>query len=161
MTPWTAAPQASLSITNSELAQTLIHRVGDAIQPSHPPPPLSPPAFNLSQYRSPGFSRAGQLAVSCTDAGSQPWGLAKNKEKMPGHVSCSLEPLTPARLPSLSLPRSRLCPTRPHTSPVCLRCLCEVLVSQLSLSLCFVTLWTIACQAPLSMEFYRQEYWSG
>ena len=24
-----------------------------------------------------------------------------------------------------------------------------------------VTLWTIACQAPLSMEFSRQEYWSG
>ena len=23
----------------------------------------------------------------------------------------------------------------------------------------FVTLWTVACQAPLSMEFYRQEYW--
>ena len=23
------------------------------------------------------------------------------------------------------------------------------------------TLWTIACQAPLSMEFSRQEYWSG
>ena len=25
----------------------------------------------------------------------------------------------------------------------------------------FVTLWTIACQAPLSMEFSRQEYWNG
>ena len=25
----------------------------------------------------------------------------------------------------------------------------------------FVTLWTIACQAPLSMEFHRQEHWSG
>ena len=25
----------------------------------------------------------------------------------------------------------------------------------------FVTLWTIACQAPLSMEFSRQEYWIG
>ena len=25
----------------------------------------------------------------------------------------------------------------------------------------FVTPWTIACQAPLSMEFYRKEYWSG
>ena len=23
------------------------------------------------------------------------------------------------------------------------------------------TPWTIACQAPLSMEFSRQEYWSG
>ena len=25
----------------------------------------------------------------------------------------------------------------------------------------FVTPWTIACQAPLSMGFFRQEYWSG
>ena len=25
----------------------------------------------------------------------------------------------------------------------------------------FVTLWTVACQAPLSMEFLRREYWSG
>ena len=23
------------------------------------------------------------------------------------------------------------------------------------------TLWTVACQAPLSMEFSRQEYWTG
>ena len=25
----------------------------------------------------------------------------------------------------------------------------------------FATPWTIACQAPLPMEFSRQEYWSG
>ena len=25
----------------------------------------------------------------------------------------------------------------------------------------FVILWTITCQAPLSMRFSRQEYWSG
>ncbi|MGT9829497.1 hypothetical protein ACVWOM_30245, partial [Pseudomonas aeruginosa] len=25
----------------------------------------------------------------------------------------------------------------------------------------FLTLWTLACQAPLPMEFSRQEYWSG
>ena len=25
----------------------------------------------------------------------------------------------------------------------------------------FMTLWTVACKAPLSMEFSRQEYWSG
>ena len=25
----------------------------------------------------------------------------------------------------------------------------------------FVTLWTVACQAPLSLEFSRQENWSG
>ena len=25
----------------------------------------------------------------------------------------------------------------------------------------FVTPWTVAYQAPLSMEFFRQDYWSG
>ena len=24
----------------------------------------------------------------------------------------------------------------------------------------FATLWTVACQAPLSMGFFRQDYWS-
>ena len=32
-----------------ELAQTHVHQVSDAIQPSHPLSPPSPPAFNLSQ----------------------------------------------------------------------------------------------------------------
>ena len=34
-----------------EFAQTHIHRVGEAIQPSHPLSSPSPPAFNLSQHR--------------------------------------------------------------------------------------------------------------
>ena len=35
----------------SELAQTHVHRVSDAIQPSHPLLFPSPPAFNLSQHQ--------------------------------------------------------------------------------------------------------------
>ena len=34
-----------------ELAQTQVHQVGDAIQPSHPVSIHSPPAFNLSQHQ--------------------------------------------------------------------------------------------------------------
>ena len=34
-----------------ELAQTHVHRVGDAIQPSHPLLFPSPPAFNLTQHQ--------------------------------------------------------------------------------------------------------------
>ena len=34
-----------------ELAQTHVHRVGDAIQPSQPLPSLSPPVFKLSQHQ--------------------------------------------------------------------------------------------------------------
>ena len=35
-----------------EFAQTHVHQVGDAIQPSHPLSSLCPPAFNLSQHQS-------------------------------------------------------------------------------------------------------------
>ena len=34
-----------------ELAQTHVHRVADATQPSHPLSSPSPPAFNLSQHQ--------------------------------------------------------------------------------------------------------------
>ena len=42
---------------------------------------------------------------------------------------------------------------------VCVRvcvCACALRCAQLS-----ATPWTLACQAPLSVEFSRQEYWSG
>ena len=34
-----------------ELTQTYVHRVGDAIQPSHPLLSPSPPTFDLSQHQ--------------------------------------------------------------------------------------------------------------
>ena len=37
-------------------------------------------------------------------------------------------------------------------------CLCDQLLSHVWF---FVTLWTVALQAPLSMGFSRSEYWSG
>ena len=37
-------------------------------------------------------------------------------------------------------------------------CACARVLSCIQL---FVTLWTVACQALLSTEFSRQEYWSG
>ena len=41
-------------------------------------------------------------------------------------------------------------------------CLCVcVCVKSLSLIRLFATPWTVARQAPLSMGFSRQEYWSG
>ena len=51
VTPWIAACQASLSITNSQSLPKHIHWVGDAIQPSHPLWSPSPPHFNLSQHQ--------------------------------------------------------------------------------------------------------------
>ena len=39
--------------------------------------------------------------------------------------------------------------------------LCACVLSRISCVQLFVTLWTVAYQAPLSMEFSRKEYWSG
>ena len=36
-----------------------------------------------------------------------------------------------------------------------------MMISHLSCVQLFVILWTVARQVPLSMEFSRQEYWSG
>ena len=38
---------------------------------------------------------------------------------------------------------------------------CSEIVSFSVVSNSFATPWTAACQAPLSMGFSRQEYWSG
>ena len=40
----------------------------------------------------------------------------------------------------------------------CVLCCTVLKLSRVQL---FATLWTVACQAPLSMRFSRQEYWSG
>ena len=40
-------------------------------------------------------------------------------------------------------------------------CVCVCVCVCLVISNSFVTPWTVAHQAPLSMEFSRQEYWSG
>ena len=45
-----------------QLAQTHIHRIGDAIQPSHPLSSPSPSAFNLSQH-SGSFSKESVLRI--------------------------------------------------------------------------------------------------
>ena len=47
-----------------ELTQTHVRRVGDAIQPSHPPSSPSPPAFNLAQHQGlfQGVSSSQQVA---------------------------------------------------------------------------------------------------
>ena len=42
-----------------------------------------------------------------------------------------------------------------------LRIISRGVLSHFSHAQLFEILWTIACQAPQSMEFSRQEYWSG
>ena len=51
-TQWTAARQVSLSFTiPGSLLKLIVHRVGDAIQTSHPLSCPSPPALYLSQHQ--------------------------------------------------------------------------------------------------------------
>ena len=49
-----------------EFTQTRVHRVGDAIQPSHPLSPPSPPAFNLSKHQ--GTFPTSQPFASCSQS---------------------------------------------------------------------------------------------
>ena len=51
--------------------------------------------------------------------------------------------------------------TLKHKASLLLISLAVVVVQSLSHVRFFATLWTVARQAPLSMEFFRQEYWSG
>ena len=46
-----------------------------------------------------------------------------------------------------------------HTNILSKKVKVKVKVTQLCVTLC--NPWTVACQAPLSMEFSRPKYWSG
>ena len=61
-----------------ELAQTHVHRVGDAIQPFHPLPFPSPPAFNLSSIRV--FSNESFLCISCPKYWSFSFNISPSNE---------------------------------------------------------------------------------
>ena len=62
-----------------ESTQTHVHRVSDAIQPSHPLLSPSPPAFNLSQYQGLQMS---QLFVS----GGQNTGVSASTSVLPMNI---------------------------------------------------------------------------
>ena len=62
-----------------EFTQTHVHRVGDAIQPSHPLLSPSPPTFNLSQhhglFQSQFFSSGGQSIGASASASLLPMNI--------------------------------------------------------------------------------------
>ena len=62
-----------------ELTQTHIHRVSDAIQPSHPLSSTSPPAFNLQSFPGSGSIQMSQLFVS----GGQSIGVSASTSVLP------------------------------------------------------------------------------
>ena len=60
-----------------ELAQTHIHWVSDAIQPSHPLSSPSPPAFNLSQHQSFPNSQFFAWGGQSIGVSASPWTVWK------------------------------------------------------------------------------------
>ena len=109
-----------------EFAQTHVHWIGDAIQPSHPLLPSSPFAFNLSQHQ--GLLQWVFFFLIC--------------------------------IKSFDI---KICIKNIFKKIFNLHQVAKVLQGMhvCVLSCFFVTLWTLACQAPLSMGFSRQEYQSG
>ena len=85
------------------------------------------------------------------------WGPEKDKDSCRVTQQTLVSGLSPLKS-ALSLPRKHAVCQGPQSRMA--QCACCVL-SHFSRVRCFVTLWTVARQAPLSMGFSRQEYWSG
>ena len=79
------------------------------------------------------------------------WGRKKSNKKLEFLVFC------PTVFSCLNTFLSSLMPVYLHTS---IKYHVHGL-SHFSRVWLFATLWTVDCQAPLSMEFFRQEYWDG
>ena len=70
----------------SEFAQTHVHWVGDAIQPSHPLSSPSPPALNLSHYQ--GLSQG----VNCSMRWPKYWSFSSSPfNEYSGLISCRID----------------------------------------------------------------------
>ena len=61
-----------------ELTQTHVHRVGDAIQPSYPLSPTSPPAFK-------SFASGGQIIGASASASVLPMNIQDYSAELAGH----------------------------------------------------------------------------
>ena len=84
-------------------------------------------------------SREGQRKETCW---CQPWSLHQSPEQF--HSA-----------PNLQSPQSLTNPLKLNIQP------CARLPNHFNCVRLFAPLWTIACQAPPSVGFSRQEYWSG
>ena len=136
-----------LSVHNQllELIQTYVHWVGDAIQSLHPLFSPSPPAFNLSAS---GVFLTSQL-------------FASDDQSIGASVSASVLPknIHDWFLLGFTGLISLLIVNRVLRLSACK--VTKVKSKSLSSVRLFATPWTVVCRAPLSMEFSRQEYWSG
>ena len=172
-TPWTVGfPVYQLL----ELAQTHVHWVSDPIQPSHPLSPSSPPAFDLSQHQSLfqwvvfhirwlkywsfSFSISPSNEYSGLISFRMDWldllAVHGTLKRILQHHSSKASVLWRSAFFTVQLSHPYM--TTGKTIALTRRTFDEVkLLSHVRL---FATPWTIAYQAPLSMGFSRQEYWS-
>ena len=116
--------------------------------------PLSPNPCPLS----PGITRCFPFAGK-SHAHNIKWRTHIWARAFPGGPVVQNSPSTARGACVLSLVRD----LRPH---MCHRqlgnpCVCVCMCESLSHVRLFATLWTVALQAPLSVETSRQEYWSG
>ena len=130
-----------------EFAQTHVHWVGDAIQPSQPLSSPSP-AFNLSQYQ--GLFQW----VLCIAAAAA---AAKSLQLCP--TLCDPTDGSPPGSPVPGILQARTLEWVAISFSYAWEW--KVKVKSPSCVQLLATPWTAAYQAPLSMGFSRQEYWSG
>ena len=101
------------------------------------------------------YLKKKKSVIDSTQVNCYVWGSEMGSDRAGAWKGCSrvlfLHLLTRARSPL-----DHLCS---WTCDWCISWMCCCLVTWLCLTL--VTPWTVACQAPLSVEFPRQEYWSG
>ena len=138
-TPWIAARQASLSITNSQFTQPNVYRVGDAIQPSHPlsSPLLLPPVPPSIRV----FSNESTLCIRWPKYWSFSFSISASNEH-PGLISFRMDWVDLLSVQGLSRVFS-------NTTAQKYKCLSSL--QSLSRVRLFATPWIAARQASLSI----------
>ena len=128
--------------------QTHVHWVSDAIQSSHPLLTPFPPALNLSQHQ--GLFQWISSSFAAAAAAKSPQPCPTLCDPIDGSPPGSPVPgiLQARTLEWVAISLSNAGKWK-------------VKVKSLSRVWLFVTPWTVARQAPPSMGFSRQEYWSG
>ena len=131
-----------------EFTQTHVHRVSDAIQPSHPLSSPSPLVPNPSQHRV--FSNESTLRMRWPKYLTFSLSIIPSKE-IPGLISFRMD-----WLDLLAVQGTRKSLLQHHSSKA------SILRRSAFFSCVqfFATLQTVAHQAPLSIGLSRQEYWS-
>ena len=118
-------------------------------------------------WRIPGMGEPGGLLSLGSHRVGHDWSdIAAAAASFSGDIFCNYRTLSKPRnwlapLIQLTTELTQISPFFSHALSFCMSlCMC-MHVQSLSHVQLFATLWTLAHQAPLSVRFSRQEYWSG